>query len=265
MTASRNRPSLGLALAVAILVSPMGVGAAPAAEQLSAQDIIDALRSPRITRGLTTSPGGAARAAEDLKFVELITKSNHSFADKRRAPEDCIHCWLETEGRSRNQLRIQLRHDRSKSASAGHRTGRGTHDSRFEGAHLYHRGAHGCQRQRNLQSRAVGAAGRRGEALPIREVSHRNEPSSDGGLWRNQPEKLRKSPGTRKPPGTDRQHERRVAHCKRAPRWEEPPSLSFRARSTRLALFEETSMRQKSTRQERSFRCAILAAVAASC
>jgi outer membrane protein OmpA-like peptidoglycan-associated protein len=72
MTASRNRPSLGLALAVAILVSPMGVGAAPAAEQLSAQDIIDALRSPRITRGLTTSPGGAARAAEDSKFVDSL-------------------------------------------------------------------------------------------------------------------------------------------------------------------------------------------------
>jgi outer membrane protein OmpA-like peptidoglycan-associated protein len=71
MTASRNRPSLGLALAVAILVSPMGVGAAPAAEQ-SAQDIIDALRSPRITRGLTTSPGGAARAAEDSKFVDSL-------------------------------------------------------------------------------------------------------------------------------------------------------------------------------------------------
>ena len=72
MTASRNRPSLGLALAVAILVSPMGVGAALAAEQLSAQDIIDALKSPRITRGLTTSPGGAARAAEDSKFVDSL-------------------------------------------------------------------------------------------------------------------------------------------------------------------------------------------------
>ena len=48
MTASRNRPSLGLALAVAILVLPLGFGAAPAAEQLSAQDIIDALRSPEL-------------------------------------------------------------------------------------------------------------------------------------------------------------------------------------------------------------------------
>ena len=59
MTASRNRSSLGLALAVAILALPIGVGSASAAEQSSAQDIIDALKAPRMTRGLTTSPAGA--------------------------------------------------------------------------------------------------------------------------------------------------------------------------------------------------------------
>src|SRR4029077_10548649 len=72
MTARRNRPTLGLALAVAILALPLGVGPAPAAEQPSAQDIIDALKAPRITRGLTTSPAVAARAAEDSKFVDTL-------------------------------------------------------------------------------------------------------------------------------------------------------------------------------------------------
>ena len=72
MTASRNRPSLGLALAVAILALPIGVGSAPAAEQPSAQDIIEALKAPRMTRGLTTSPAVAARAAEDSKFVDTL-------------------------------------------------------------------------------------------------------------------------------------------------------------------------------------------------
>jgi outer membrane protein OmpA-like peptidoglycan-associated protein len=72
MTASRNRLSLGLALAAAMLALSIGVGPAPAAEQPSAQDIIDALKAPRMTRGLTTSPAAAARAAEDSKFVETL-------------------------------------------------------------------------------------------------------------------------------------------------------------------------------------------------
>ena len=72
MTASRNSAGLGLAFAVAILALPMGAGPAPAAEQQSAQDIIEALKAPRVTRGLTTSPATAARAAEDAKFVDTL-------------------------------------------------------------------------------------------------------------------------------------------------------------------------------------------------
>ena len=72
MTASRNAFSLGLVLVAAVLALPIGVGSAPAAEQPSAQDIIDALKPPRITRGLTTSPAGAARAAEDARFMDTL-------------------------------------------------------------------------------------------------------------------------------------------------------------------------------------------------
>ena len=72
MTASRNRSSFGLAVAMAILALPVGVGPAPAAEQPSAQDIIDALKAPRMTRGLTTSPAAAVRATEDAKFVDTL-------------------------------------------------------------------------------------------------------------------------------------------------------------------------------------------------
>jgi outer membrane protein OmpA-like peptidoglycan-associated protein len=72
MTANRNGLSLGLALVVAVLALPIGVGFALAAEQPSAQDIIDALKPPRITRGLTTSPAGAARAAEESRFVDTL-------------------------------------------------------------------------------------------------------------------------------------------------------------------------------------------------
>ena len=85
MTASRNRSSLGLALAVAILALPVGVGSASAAEQSSAQDIIEALKVPRMTRGLTTSPAGTARAAsESAKLSAKPTSGRRK--ENRHAP-----------------------------------------------------------------------------------------------------------------------------------------------------------------------------------
>jgi outer membrane protein OmpA-like peptidoglycan-associated protein len=72
MTARRNGLSLSLALLVAVLATSIGIGLALAVEQPSAQDIIDALKPPRITRGLTTSPAGAARAVEESRFVDTL-------------------------------------------------------------------------------------------------------------------------------------------------------------------------------------------------
>jgi outer membrane protein OmpA-like peptidoglycan-associated protein len=50
------------------------LSAAPSypAEQRSADDIINALRSPRATRGLTTSPADQARAADETKFLSAV-------------------------------------------------------------------------------------------------------------------------------------------------------------------------------------------------
>ena len=46
-------------------------GLAFAAEQRSADDIIMALK-PRVTRGLTTSPADAARAADETRFIDAL-------------------------------------------------------------------------------------------------------------------------------------------------------------------------------------------------
>src|SRR4051812_16138038 len=46
-------------------------GRAFAAEQRSADDIIMALK-PRVTRGLTTSPADAARAADETRFIDAL-------------------------------------------------------------------------------------------------------------------------------------------------------------------------------------------------
>ena len=43
-----------------------------AAEQRSADDIINALKSPRVTRGLTTSPADAARTADETRFLSTV-------------------------------------------------------------------------------------------------------------------------------------------------------------------------------------------------
>jgi outer membrane protein OmpA-like peptidoglycan-associated protein len=73
---SVNRKSGKLSLACVFLAAglalPAGIERAIAAEQPSAEQIIKALKSPRLTRSLTTSPADAARAADDARFVNSL-------------------------------------------------------------------------------------------------------------------------------------------------------------------------------------------------
>ena len=70
MVFSNRRIGLaGVTLAVGLALSS---GFAFAAEQRSAEDIINALKPPRVTRGLTTSPAGAARAADETRFIGTL-------------------------------------------------------------------------------------------------------------------------------------------------------------------------------------------------
>jgi outer membrane protein OmpA-like peptidoglycan-associated protein len=64
--------SLGCVFLAAALALPTGIERAIAAEQPSAEQIIKALKSPRLTRSLTTSPADAARAADDARFVNSL-------------------------------------------------------------------------------------------------------------------------------------------------------------------------------------------------
>jgi outer membrane protein OmpA-like peptidoglycan-associated protein len=64
--------SLTCIVVAAGLAFPAGLGAVFAAEQPSADDIIKALKPPRITRSLTTSPADAARKAEEARFVNSL-------------------------------------------------------------------------------------------------------------------------------------------------------------------------------------------------
>ena len=66
----RNR-NLNLAGAVLAALA-LAMGAAFAAEQRSAEDIINALKSPTITRGLTTSPASEAPAVDETKFLSSL-------------------------------------------------------------------------------------------------------------------------------------------------------------------------------------------------
>jgi outer membrane protein OmpA-like peptidoglycan-associated protein len=73
---SVNRKGGKLSLACVFLAAglalPTGIERAVAAEQRSAEQIIKALKSPRLTRSLTTSSADAARAADDARFVNSL-------------------------------------------------------------------------------------------------------------------------------------------------------------------------------------------------
>jgi outer membrane protein OmpA-like peptidoglycan-associated protein len=74
MSAHHNTRKINLTcMIVAVgLALPAGLGTVLAAEEPSADQIIKALTPARITRGLTTSPADAARAAEETKFVNSL-------------------------------------------------------------------------------------------------------------------------------------------------------------------------------------------------
>ena len=70
MAFSNRRIGLvGVTLALGLTLSS---GFASAAEQRSAEDIVNALKPPRVTRGLTTSPASAARAADETRFIAAL-------------------------------------------------------------------------------------------------------------------------------------------------------------------------------------------------
>lgn len=74
MSVNRKGRKLSLACVflAAALALPTGIERAIAAEQPSAEQIIKVLKSPRLTRSLTTSPADAARAADDARFVNSL-------------------------------------------------------------------------------------------------------------------------------------------------------------------------------------------------
>jgi outer membrane protein OmpA-like peptidoglycan-associated protein len=66
------RINLACIMLAAGLALPAGLGISLAAEQPSPEDIIRALKPARITRGLTVSPGDAARRADEARFVNTL-------------------------------------------------------------------------------------------------------------------------------------------------------------------------------------------------
>jgi outer membrane protein OmpA-like peptidoglycan-associated protein len=61
-----------IGLAGLVVGLALSSGFAFAAEQRSAEDIINALKPPRVARGLTTSPASAARAADETRFIATL-------------------------------------------------------------------------------------------------------------------------------------------------------------------------------------------------
>ncbi|HEY1360895.1 MAG TPA: OmpA family protein [Xanthobacteraceae bacterium] len=73
---------VGGALTAFLFIPP--AGSAVAAEQASAEQIIQALK-PRVTRSLTASPADAARAAEEAQFIDTLRhRTTRSLATAER-------------------------------------------------------------------------------------------------------------------------------------------------------------------------------------
>jgi outer membrane protein OmpA-like peptidoglycan-associated protein len=86
---SRNRKHLKFSLSALVLAAsvaaPTAMGAAFAAEQLSADQIIKALKPAKLTRSLTLSPAEAARADHEKKFISgLRNRSTRSLTSDER-------------------------------------------------------------------------------------------------------------------------------------------------------------------------------------
>jgi outer membrane protein OmpA-like peptidoglycan-associated protein len=69
----------------AALALPAGLGVAFAEDPPSAQQIIEALKPARVTRGVPTSPADAARQAEETRFVDTLrNRSTRSITTEER-------------------------------------------------------------------------------------------------------------------------------------------------------------------------------------
>ena len=72
------------------LALPAGIGFALARQQPSAEQIIKALKPPRVTRGLSTSPADTARAAEETRFIDTLRNRTTRSLTSRRARQDRV-------------------------------------------------------------------------------------------------------------------------------------------------------------------------------
>ena len=152
MVFSNRRIGLvGVALAVGLALSS---GSASAAEQRSAEDIVNALKAPRATRGLTMSPASAARAADETRFIAALrNRPTRSLSTEEREKISSI---------SSSKPKIDLEINFEFNSAASKAMPQVTELGKLRSADLQGRTLtcwfHRCQGQRNLQSGSVGTA-----------------------------------------------------------------------------------------------------------
>ena len=148
------------------------LSAAPsyAAEQRSADDIINALKSPRATRGLTTSPADQARAADETKFLSAVrNRPTRSLSTEERDKIASI-----ANSKPKIDLEINFEYNSAvigtKAMPQVTELGKALTSEDLKRTYLHSCGLHRCQRQRNIQSGSVRAAGRCREAVTLGKI-----------------------------------------------------------------------------------------------
>ena len=168
MTRTRIAGLAGI-IFVAGLLSP---APSHAAEQRSADDIINALKPPRVSRGLTTSPSDAARAVDETRFLSTVRNwPSRSLSTEERDKIASI-----ANSKPKIDLEINFEFNSaiigSKAMPQVTELGKALTSEDLNGRTFISCGLHGCKRQRNLQSGSIGAARRCREAVPLRKVRY---------------------------------------------------------------------------------------------
>ena len=181
MSANRNGLKLVACVTLAAgLALPAGIGLTFAAEQPSAEQIIKALKPPRVTRSLSTTPADTARDAEETRFIDTLrNRTTRSLTTDERDKVASI-------AKSKPSIDLEITFEFNSATIAANAMpqvtalGEALTSCRPEGSHLHPCRAHRRQGQRHLQSEPVGAARGCGEALPGGKVQDRSEQSGDG-------------------------------------------------------------------------------------
>ena len=211
-------PQLALSGFGSVVALPAGIGFALAAEQPSAEQIIRALKPPRVTRGLSTAPRDTARAVEDNRFIDTLrNRTTRSLTTDERSKIASI-------AKDKPSIDLEINFELN-SAIIGPKAmpqitalGEALTSPDLKGRTFVLAGHTDALGDPTLQSEPIGATLGCGEAVPGGKVRNRGEPFADRRARQDPTEECIQSLCSREPTRADRQRRRQLISSSRGRR-----------------------------------------------